>query len=153
MAQTPDGRPNATLPLSQLITLSIYWFGIVLIWGGLNKIIVPAMIGDLPGGEENLGLLLAIIVTVGVVAPIVIQPTVGTISDYTVTRWGRRKPYIVIGALLDVVFLIGIARPRHTWHSSPSTSCSSSARTSRRGRSRGTSRTSSPRGRSGWRAG
>jgi Na+/melibiose symporter-like transporter len=109
MNQTPDGRPTATLPLSQLITLSIYWFGIVLIWGGLNKIIVPAMIGDLPGGEENLGLLLAIIVTVGVVAPIVIQPTIGTISDYTVTRWGRRKPYIVIGALLDVVFLIGIA--------------------------------------------
>jgi MFS family permease len=109
MNHTPDGRPTRTLPLSQLITLSIYWFGIVLIWGGLNKIIVPAMIGELPGGEENLGVLLAIIVTVGVIAPILIQPTIGTISDYTVTRWGRRKPYIVIGALLDVVFLVGIA--------------------------------------------
>ena len=31
------------------------------------------------------------------------------ISDYTVTRWGRRKPYIVVGSLLDVVFLAGIA--------------------------------------------
>ena len=46
---------------------------------------------------------------VGAVAPIIIQPTVGLISDYTVTRWGRRKPYIVIGALLDVAFLAGIA--------------------------------------------
>ena len=43
------------------------------------------------------------------IAPIVIQPTVGMISDYTVTRWGRRKPYIFVGALLDVVFLFGIA--------------------------------------------
>jgi len=39
----------------------------------------------------------------------VVQPTVGMISDYTVTRWGKRKPYIVIGATLDVVFLFGIA--------------------------------------------
>ena len=40
---------------------------------------------------------------------ILIQPTVGSISDYTVSRWGRRKPYIVFGSLLDLVFLLGIA--------------------------------------------
>ena len=32
-----------------------------------------------------------------------------TISDYTISRWGRRKPYIFIGALLDVLFLYGFA--------------------------------------------
>ena len=53
--------------------------------------------------------MLAIIMLAGAVAPILIQPTVGVISDYTITRWGRRKPYIVIGSLLDVVFLAGIA--------------------------------------------
>lgn len=102
-------RPTRALPLTQLVTLSIYWFGIVIIWGGLNKIILPAMIGRQPGGAENLGVLLAIVVTVGVIAPILIQPTIGMISDYTVTRWGRRKPYIVIGTLLDIVFLFGLA--------------------------------------------
>ena len=102
-------RPTRALPLSQLVTLSIYWFGIVIIWGGLNKIILPAMIGRQPGGAENLGVLLAIVVSVGVVAPIIIQPTIGMISDYTVTRWGRRKPYIVVGTLLDIVFLFGLA--------------------------------------------
>jgi MFS family permease len=107
-----DPSPDQTtrpLPISQLVTLSIYWFGIVIIWGGLNKIILPAMIGRQPGGAENLGALLAIVTSVGVVAPIVIQPTIGTISDYTVTRWGRRKPYIVVGTLLDIVFLFGLA--------------------------------------------
>ena len=29
--------------------------------------------------------------------------------DYTISRWGRRKPYIFIGSLLDLVFLVGIA--------------------------------------------
>src|SRR5215204_398776 len=43
------------------------------------------------------------------VISIVVQPTIGSISDYTISRWGRRKPYIVIGSVLDVVFLVGIA--------------------------------------------
>ncbi len=45
----------------------------------------------------------------GAIIGIIIQPTVGYISDYTVSKWGRRKPYIVFGSLLDVVFLLGIA--------------------------------------------
>jgi MFS family permease len=109
MTEPHDSDSRAALPIWQLVTLSVYWFGIVIIWGGLNKIILPAMIEDQPGGAANLGILLAILVTVGVIAPIVVQPTVGMISDYTVTRWGRRKPYIFVGALLDVVFLFGIA--------------------------------------------
>ena len=45
----------------------------------------------------------------GSIVGIIVQPTVGYISDFTVSRWGRRKPYIVFGSLLDVVFLVGIA--------------------------------------------
>jgi MFS family permease len=102
---TSDGRQR--LPFHQLLTLSIYWLGIQTIWGGLNVIILPGRADDL--SREMAGTLIAILFVVGAVAPIIIQPTVGVISDYTVTRWGRRKPYIVIGALLDVAFLAGIA--------------------------------------------
>src|ERR671919_431749 len=105
-----DARPEPTqraLPLSQLLTLSIYWLGIQTIWGGLNITIIPGRLDDL--SRDTQGTLLAIIMIAGAVAPILIQPTIGVISDYTVTRWGRRKPYIVIGSLLDVVFLAGIA--------------------------------------------
>ena len=100
-----EDRPH--LPFQQLLTLSIYWLGIQTIWGGLNVIILPGRADDL--SREMAGTLIAILFVVGAVAPIIIQPTVGLISDYTVTRWGRRKPYIVIGALLDVAFLAGIA--------------------------------------------
>jgi MFS family permease len=44
----------------------------------------------------------------GTVIAILLQPTIGTISDYTMSRWGRRKPYIFIGSVLDVVFLLAI---------------------------------------------
>ena len=95
------------LPMSQLLTLSIYWLGIQTIWGGLNITIIPGRLDDL--SRDTQGTLLAVIMLAGAIAPIIIQPTVGVISDYTVTRWGRRKPYIVVGSLLDVVFLAGLA--------------------------------------------
>src|SRR5207244_5970393 len=60
-------------------------------------------------GKANAGSGLALLTLLGAVVAILVQPTIGTISDYTITRWGRRKPYIVIGAVLDVVFLAGIA--------------------------------------------
>ena len=107
MTETVPEQPRSRLPLSQLVTLSIYWFGIQTIWGGLNITIIPGRLDDL--SRDTQGTLLAIIMLAGAIAPIIIQPTVGVISDYTVTRWGRRKPYIVVGSLLDVVFLAGIA--------------------------------------------
>jgi MFS family permease len=107
MADTSAQPIRERLPLSQLVTLSIYWLGIQTIWGGLNITIIPGRLDDL--SRDTQGTMLAIIMLAGAIAPILIQPTVGVISDYTVTRWGRRKPYIVIGSLLDVVFLAGIA--------------------------------------------
>lgn len=107
MTETGPEHPRIRLPLSQLVTLSIYWFGIQTIWGGLNITIIPGRLDDL--SRDTQGTMLAIIMLAGAVAPIIIQPTVGVISDYTVTRWGRRKPYIVVGTLLDIVFLAGLA--------------------------------------------
>ena len=37
------------------------------------------------------------------------SPPSATISDYTVSKWGRRKPFIVFGSLFDVAFRMGIA--------------------------------------------
>jgi MFS family permease len=108
MTEHPEpSRQGISLPLSQLLTLSIYWLGIQTIWGGLNITIIPGRLDDLSRASQ--GTMLAIIMIAGAVAPIIVQPTVGVISDYTVSRWGRRKPYIVIGSLLDIVFLAGIA--------------------------------------------
>jgi MFS family permease len=106
-AGTPAGRPLARLPLRQLYQVSIYWFGINAIWGGLNIVLQERIPPLVPAGEG--GRYLALLDLAAVVMAIAVQPTVGALSDYTISRWGRRKPYIAIGAVLDVVFLIGIA--------------------------------------------
>jgi MFS family permease len=100
-------RPTALLPRRQLFQLSIYWLGINSIWGGVGVFTqerIPALVPTGQGGSY-------LALTGWLILPIVlaVQPTVGMISDYTISRWGRRKPYIAIGATLDVLFLIGLA--------------------------------------------
>jgi MFS-type transporter involved in bile tolerance (Atg22 family) len=107
-ATPDDGRPTQVLPLRQLFQLSVYWFGINAIWGGIDGVILQERVPDLVAADFG-GRALAIAKVSAVIIAILVQPTIGAISDYTISRWGRRKPYIAIGATLDVVFLIGIA--------------------------------------------
>jgi MFS family permease len=93
--------------MSHLLRLSVYWFGIQAIWAGIDGVIIPVRVDAI--NPEMTGTIIAVITTIGVLMAIVVQPTIGVVSDYTMTRWGRRKPYIVIGTVLDVVFLAGIA--------------------------------------------
>lgn len=99
-------RPTERLPLRQLFQLSFYWLGINTIMGGLGVVVqkqIPAMV---PAPWDGPAIALQSVLTMLMAAAI--QPTIGALSDYTISRWGRRKPYIAIGATLDVLFLIGI---------------------------------------------
>ena len=77
-------------------------------WTGLHVIVLPKRM-EAFFGPASAGLGLGLITLAGVVTAVIVQPTVGAISDYAVTRWGRRKPFIVIGSLLDVIFLWAVA--------------------------------------------
>ena len=84
--------------------INVYWFGLAFMWNSLHPIILPAILlrfvpeelkNTYLGGLTFLGLLLAM----------VIQPLSGAISDRTSSRWGRRRPWILLGTLFDFVFL------------------------------------------------
>ena len=112
-AEPEDGnRPTVELPRMQLIRLSLYWLGLSSIFIGVSQILSGRIqfekSGPLysPGSE---GSTLFALTVAGALIAALVQPTVGSISDYTISRWGRRKPYIFIGSILDVAFLYGIA--------------------------------------------
>jgi MFS family permease len=106
----PYVRPTAALPLGHLIRISLYWLGLTAIDGAVGLFIQNRVnFGAFAADPLEVGRILFLLSIPVAVISILIQPTVGSISDYTVSRWGRRKPYIVIGSLLDVVFLAGIA--------------------------------------------
>lgn len=104
-------RPTSLLSMANLARISAYWLGLTAIDSAItvtvqNRIqFERALVPD----PYFTGTANALVGLAGALIAIVIQPTIGYISDYTETRWGRRKPFIVIGSLLDVVFLMGIA--------------------------------------------
>ena len=105
-ADAETARPTERLPLRQLFQLSIYWLGINSIMGGLGVVVqkrIPALV---PAPWDGPAIALQSVLTMLMAAAI--QPTIGVISDHTISRWGRRKPFIAIGASLDLLFLFGI---------------------------------------------
>src|SRR5215471_14156051 len=104
-----ESRPTERLPIRELLRISLYWLGLSSIFAGLNTILTGRLqfTGLVPADEAGRALFLVEIS--GAIIAVIVQPTIGSISDYTVSRWGRRKPYIFVGSILDVVFLIGIA--------------------------------------------
>jgi MFS family permease len=88
-----------------ILVLNIYWIGLSFKWSALHPIILPALLLNyVPNAQKNsyLGLLTFI----GLLVAALVQPLSGTLSDGWISRWGRRRPLLLIGTLLDVLFLL-----------------------------------------------
>ncbi len=102
-------RPTSVLPLGHLARISLYWLGLTAIDGAVGLFIQNRLNFGGFATALDVGRISFLIAIPTAIIGIIVQPTVGYISDYTVSKWGRRKPYIVVGSLLDLVFLAGIA--------------------------------------------
>jgi MFS family permease len=131
MSGTVEGttgyRPTARLSMRELLQISVYWLAINAMWGAIDIQILPFLLEQVVcgglSGQACLGheqpifgavvvskeIALAILAFAGALVAMAVQPVVAAVSDYTITRWGRRKPYIFIGTVLDLVFLAGLA--------------------------------------------
>jgi len=103
------GRPKAALSTGQLLAVTAYWLAITVLWGAFTFSVIPRLVespGVLGSSTHPLaGLAIGVITTAGVLIAILVQPTMGSISDHTRTRLGRRKPYILAGTFMDMLFL------------------------------------------------
>ncbi|WP_394554860.1 MFS transporter [Agromyces sp. MMS24-JH15] len=82
--------------------------GIFLIWGAVPGILLPQQI-TLLFGEADKVANLTIVATIGSFAAMIAQPLAGQVSDRTRSKFGRRAPWIVIGALAGGLALVGLA--------------------------------------------
>ena len=101
------GAPTRLLTIAQLLQLAVYWYGLVSVMNGVTILIQERMPSLVPVSE--VGLMTGLAQVAGVAIAVAVQPTIGSISDYTISRWGRRKPYIILGTSLDIIFVVGIA--------------------------------------------
>jgi Na+/melibiose symporter-like transporter len=87
--------------------ITIFGMAMTALWSSLHGIILPLRIADfVPAGQQ--ATYLTLLTVPGLLLAIATQPIVGVFSDRSGFRWGRRRPYILIGAILTLSFLPGI---------------------------------------------
>ena len=103
----PSEKPKR-VSLTFLGRISLFWLGLSTVWAGLNIVYLPDRVETLMGSAQK-GTYLGILLSVGLVVAIVVQPLMGGLSDRTTSRWGRRRPFMLMGSLLSALFLLLMA--------------------------------------------
>ncbi|MGC8780705.1 MAG: MFS transporter [Anaerolineae bacterium] len=97
-----------TVSLGRLLALNAYWVGLSFMWNVLHPIVLPAvMLNFVPDARKNT--YLGLLTFIGLAIAMVVQPVSGALSDGWVSRFGRRRPLIVLGTAFDFVFLALLA--------------------------------------------
>jgi MFS family permease len=89
-------------------SLSLYWFATNAHWAAILITLLPLQAESI-GGHEFKGTTLGKILLAGALVSMVVAPLFGAWSDRVRTRWGRRKPFLVVGTLGNVVGLVALA--------------------------------------------
>ena len=94
----------------QILNMNVGFFGIQFSFG-LQQANMSPIYAYLGADEASLPLLWL----AGPMTGLLVQPIVGAMSDRTVSRWGRRTPYFLIGALLCSLGLLAMPYSATLW--------------------------------------
>lgn len=91
-------KPN--LSFWKLWNISFGFFGVQIAYA-LQNANISRIFATLGADPHNLSYFWILPPLMGMI----VQPIVGSLSDKTWTRWGRRKPYLFVGALVSVIVM------------------------------------------------
>lgn len=103
----PKEHPLTTdrLRRGEFLPLNIHWFGLNITTGTLSPILLPYLVALFAvDAEKNTSL--ATIRVISLAVAMSVQPIAGMLSDRSTHRWGRRRPFILLGTILSVLFLL-----------------------------------------------
>lgn len=103
-----DGEPAASPPANRRLLPSLLAASLTLFatYGGLIAILLPSQVALID--ERHKVANLAIVTTTSFVFTLFAQPLAGAFSDRTRSRFGRRIPWMVLGAIVGGIFLFGL---------------------------------------------
>jgi maltose/moltooligosaccharide transporter len=108
MSSSDSWKPR--LSFGQIVNMNFGFFGIQFSFGLQQANMTP--IYQSLGAEGD---KLALLWLAGPVTGLLVQPIIGAMSDRTVTRWGRRTPYFLIGAILCSLGLLAMPYSPTLW--------------------------------------
>jgi len=99
------------LPLSEIINMSVGFFGIQFGWD-LQRANMGVIYDNLGADADKIPYLFLAAPLTG----LIVQPVIGYMSDRTWhPKWGRRRPYFLLGALLSSIALIFMPHSSALW--------------------------------------
>jgi len=104
----PSLRSGSSATWSKHIFVNIYWLGLNVSSGIITPVLLPYLVA-LFVAQAQKNTYLATIRVIGLAVAMLVQPLAGMLSDRSTLRWGRRRPFIAVGTMLDLVFLLLIA--------------------------------------------
>jgi len=103
-------RPKLKLSFWQIINMNFGFFGLQYSFGLQQANMSP--IYSYLGAEES---KLPYLWLAGPITGLIIQPIIGAMSDKTVSPWGRRTPYFLVGAIFCSVCLFAMPYSSSVW--------------------------------------
>jgi MFS family permease len=89
-------------------SMNAYYIGLGYLWTSLHQFVLFAMLPIMIGTTRQ-GSAYGVMGFLGLLIAIVVMPAAGALSDRSTSRFGRRRPFMIAGTVLDIIFLSGIA--------------------------------------------
>lgn len=89
----------------ELLSLNGYQLGLSMASNVISPLLLPALVlVFMPPEKKNT--YTAVVYVTGLAVAMFIQPVMGMLSDRCTSKMGRRRPFILVGALLNILFLV-----------------------------------------------
>jgi len=98
---------NRPIRWHDYLTININWFALTTRSQALTPLVIPLLVQQFVG-EAQKGSYVGTLRLWTLMAALLFQALIGMISDHTVTRWGRRKPFIFFGVIFEVIVVLSI---------------------------------------------
>ena len=89
------------------IPININWFALTTRSQVLTPLVIPLLVQQFVG-EANKGTYLGMMRLWALMAALLIQAVMGLLSDHNASRFGRRRPFIFAGAVIETVVILAI---------------------------------------------
>lgn len=90
-----------------LITINVFYLGLTTINQALVPLILPLLVQQFVG-EAQQGAYFGRLRLWALMMAVLTQALMGMLSDRSASRWGRRRPFIFVGALADLAVIVVI---------------------------------------------
>lgn len=95
------------------ITINIYWLGLTAV-SQSNGLIQPLLVQRFVGPEQQ-GTFYGNMRLYSLMIALLVQALAGMLSDRSMSKFGRRRPYILIGAIFSAILMVAMGASPTYW--------------------------------------